>query len=82
VLRYPGFPLSTSLLRPTRGDPRSRETDIDDDALDNISMSLCGESTAASEVDLTADICEIDDSEANASDLDEELRPLDAPSAH
>jgi len=81
VLHY-GFPLSASLLRPPR-DRRARDDAAldDDDALDSISMSLC-ESSAASEVDLTGDICEIEDSEANASDLDDELRPLDAPSAH
>jgi len=78
VLHY-GFPLSASLLRPR--DRRDGSTIDDDDALDNISMA---QSATASELDLIG-VCEIEDSEANASDIDEtlaELRPLDAPSAH
>ena len=79
-----GFPPSASLLRP-RDRRRAGSTVDDDDALDNISMSLCDyKSTTASELDLTG-VCEIEDSEANNSDIDDaaaELRPLDAPSAH
>jgi len=82
VLHY-GFPLSASLLRPPRDRPDSSAAD--DDALDSISMSLCDyRSTTASELDLIG-VCEIEDSEANASDIDDaaaELQPLDAPSAH
>ena len=81
VIHY-GFPPSASLLRP-RDRRRSAADDDDDDAMDSISVSLPG---TASELDLLG-VCEIEDSEANASDLDlddavAELRPLDAPSAH
>jgi len=79
VIHY-GFPPSASLLRPPRDHDNSSAVD-DDDAMDSISMSLPG---TASELDLTG-VCEIEDSEANASDIDDaiaELRPLDAPSAH
>ena len=80
VIHY-GFPPSASLLRP-RGHQDGRAVD-DDEALDNISMSLCDyKSATASEVDLSG-VCEIDDSEAMVSDIDEaELRPLAPPSAH
>ena len=82
VIHY-GFPPSASLLRPRN--LRGTSTVDDDDALDNISMSLCDyKSATASELDLTR-VCEIEDSEANVSDVDEsvaELRPLEAPSAH
>jgi len=82
VIHY-GFPPSASLLRPR--DRRDVSAVDDDDALDNISMSLCDfKSTTASELDLTG-VCEIEDSEANMSDTDDvaaELRPLAAPSAH
>jgi len=79
VIHY-GFPPSASLLR-----PRDHRGVDDDEALDSISMSLCDyKSGTASELDLIG-VCEIEDSEANNSDIDEsaaELRPLDAPSAH
>jgi len=79
-----GFPPSASLLRPLRG-RRDGSTVDDDDALDSISMSLCDyKSTSASELDLNG-VCEIEDSEANASDIDDaaaELRPLEPPSAY
>ena len=79
VIHY-GFPPSASLLRPRDHDRDDSAVD-DDDAMDSISMSLPG---TTSELDLSG-VCEIEDSEANASDIDDavaELRPLDAPSAH
>jgi len=78
VIHY-GFPLSASLLRPR--DHRDGSIIDDDDVLDSISMSQCDYNSAtASELDLTG-VCEIEDSEANASDIDDtaaELQPLDA----
>ena len=82
VIHY-GFPPSASLLRPR--DRHGGFTTDDDDAVDSISVSLCDyQSGTASELDLTG-VCEIEDSEANVSDIDEaaaELRPLESPSAH
>jgi len=77
VIHY-GFPPSASLLRPR---DHLRDSAIDDDALDSVSVSM---SATASELDLMG-VCEIEDSEANISDTDDavaELRPLEAPSAH
>jgi len=85
VIHY-GFPPSGSLLRPRGLRDGGSTVDDDDDALDSISMSLCGDfkSTNASELDLSG-VCEIEDSETNMSDIDDaaaELRPLEAPTAH
>jgi hypothetical protein len=71
VIHY-GFPASASLLRPPRRHRGGNKGDADDDAaLDSMSMSMSGYKLAnTSELDL-AGVCEIEDSEANFSDVDE-----------